>query len=365
MKTQQPSLRVVLEQLSPSDRSGDAAAAAALKAAEENAAGHGTPWFVRAMVAASAWVASLLLLTFVFGSGLVKGSASSTFAGVLIIAGAVALGRLKSDSPFLAQLGLALSLAGQVLFIGGIGEEMHEEGASLAAIAVSVALIIFYPDRTHRFLSTLIAVAGAAVFVREVHLPYGSQSLALAVTAAAGHLWFNESSLISGTRDQVMRPVAYGLIAGAILLLMPSIVPDEFRHRLSVPSAWTITSVLLTVLLLLLEYRLLVFHGRLEHRKLAAIVFGGTIALAAVSFRAPGMIGALFVLATGFHRGNRIITGLAVVFLGVFLTAYYYNMQITLLTKSYALLASGGMLILLRLFIPRTERAGEQEAVHE
>jgi uncharacterized membrane protein len=360
-----PTLRDVLEQLRPDDRSGDAAAADALKKADEAAGELRSPWFVRAMVAVSAWIASILFLTFLIGSRLVTSSGGGIVAGAMIICGAVVLRRVRTDSPFLAQLGLALSLAGQVLFIGGVGEQLRGEAGSVAAVLVSVALVLFYPDKTHRFLSTLIAVGGAVAFVHEVRLSYGVQVLAVALAAAGGHLWFNESRLLSGTREALMRPVAYGLIAGALLLLLPSVVSTEFRRHLEIAPGWTLATAALTVLLLLLEYRLLAFHNGVENRMPAVTVFAGTVALAAVSYNAPGIIGALFVLATGFHRGNRIITGLAIAFLGVFLTAYYYNMQITLLVKSYALLASGAVLLLLRLLLLMALPGGDREAAHE
>jgi uncharacterized membrane protein len=138
----------------------------------------------------------------------------------------------------------------------------------------------------------------------------------------------------------------------------------EFHRHFGITPNWAPATLALTGLLLMLEYRLLAVDGRLRQKKLSFFALGGTLALAAVSLNAPGIIGALFVLATGFHRGNRIITGLAVAFMAVFLSAYYYNMEITLLSKSYVLLASGAILLLLRPLLIKAIEYG-QEVIHE
>jgi uncharacterized membrane protein len=358
------SLQEVLKQLRPADRAGDAAVAEALgKSAEDD--GQASPWFVRGLVALSAWIAAILFLSFVFGTRLISTSGGSVALGIVILVLAVVIRRAGARSPFLAQLGLALSMAGQALFIGGVGEKLHGEAGALAAVGVSIALIIAYPDRTHRFLSTVIAVAGAAFFMHEIHFSYGAQLLIAVLAAGGGHLWFHESRLLSGSLEPVTRPVAYGVIAGLFLLLIPSVLPREFHGTLHIAPGWLPATTVLTALLLSVEYRLLAFHDGLKNRAAVLLLFAGTVALAAVSYNAPGIIAALLVLAIAYHRGNRILTGMAFAFLAVFLSAYYYNVQLTLLAKSYALLASGAVLLLLRLPLLRALPNDAKGAVHE
>jgi uncharacterized membrane protein len=362
MKSSKASLREVLEQLKPGDKNFLEAAAKNLESHAVREGEEHTPWFVRALTAVSAWIAAILLLTFIFGVKMVTSGTGSIILGTGIIAAAVFLQRMQEKKLFLEQLAFALSLAGQVLVISGIGRETSDEGGALATIFVSIGLIFLYPDRSHRFLSVLIAVAGAVYFIYEVRISYGLQVLATGLAAAASHLWFKESDFLSGSKDELMRPVAYGLIAGFLFLLIPSIIPHS---HLGISRNWIPTTVVVTCLLLLLEYRLLAFHDSRGSGKLNFFLFGGTLALAAASLKAPGIAAALLVLVIGFHRGNRILTGLAVAFLAVFLSAYYYNMDITLLTKSWALLASGAILLLLRpLLVNAIDRAGV-EVGHE
>lgn len=69
----------------------------------------------------------------------------------------------------------------------------------------------------------------------------------------------------------------------------------------------------------------------------------GAIALAALG--APGVLLALGILALGYHRADRFITGLGAVQIPVFLFLYYYDLQATLIQKS-GLLVLGGLVLL-------------------
>jgi uncharacterized membrane protein len=358
-------LREMLGRVRPEDKSLPEASAAALVQRQAGEGQQHVPWFVRTLTAFSAWIAAIMLLVFIFGVKIVSSAGGSILLGVVIIAAAVFIHRKQEKKLFLEQLALALSLAGQVLVIGGLGEEMRHGGGALAAIVVSVCLIFLYPDRTHRFLSTLVAIGGAVSLIYEMHIAYGHQVLCAGIAAAAVHLWFHEAQLLSGEKENLMRPVAYGIIAGFLFMLIPSMVPQELHSGLGMGRTWIPMTVMLICLLLMIEYRLFSFHGMTGINKPVITVFAGTVALAAACLNAPGIIGALLVLVIGFHRGNRLIKGLAIAFLAVFLTAYYYNMQITLLTKSYALLASGGMLLLLRPLLVNALASTDSEVTNE
>lgn len=357
-------LREVIEKVKPGKTEADAATQA-LEQDRTEALEYTSPWFVRALAAASAWIASLMFLVFVYGARIITSSTGSIAMGATLIAAAVFLRRAPMNVPFLVQLALALSLAGQAQLLTGIGEEMRAAGAALAAICLSVILIALYPDKIHRFLSTLIAIGAAVIYVYDQQIPYGLQVLAVGLAGAAGHAWHYESSLAGGAGGPVFRPVAYGLVVGMFLLLIPSGLPPDLRVHVRVAQAWFPATIALTLLLMLLEYRLLSLHKALGEKRLVLVVFCGTLVLAPASLKAPGIIAALFVSALGFHRGNRLIMGIAFGFLAVFLSAYYYNMNITLINKSYTLLAVGTTLLALRPLLSNALQNSGKEAVHE
>lgn len=135
--------------------------------------------------------------------------------------------------------------------------------------------------------------------------------------------------------------------------------------RYGLAQTWLPATAALTALLMYFEYRLLLFHGALRNMRAAAFLFLGTIGLALASFKAPGIIAALYMLAVGFHRANRIIVGISITFLVVFLSGFYYNLDITLINKSYILLGTGALLIVLRIFLATVFQFESTEATHE
>ena len=75
---------------------------------------------------------------------------------------------------------------------------------------------------------------------------------------------------------------------------------------------------------------------------------GGTVLFLVPAMRAPGLVAAIIVLLLAFRTGNRILLGLALVFLLVYLSAYYYHLEISLLLKSVTLAGSGLVFLALR-----------------
>jgi Domain of unknown function (DUF4401) len=81
---------------------------------------------------------------------------------------------------------------------------------------------------------------------------------------------------------------------------------------------------------------------------------------ALLTLHTPGVIAAIGVLLLGFHRRSVVLLGMAVLFILAFGVGYYYDLQLTLLAKSLALLGSGLVLLGLRLFILRRFPAAEE-----
>ena len=123
----------------------------------------GQPWYVRAMVAVGAWLASFQVIGFVAAFGIMVGG--YVIVGLALIAGAVAL-RRKYDNDFVVQATLAASLAGQALLAWGIADLGDAESIELLCaviIVMSGVLFFIFPDRIHRVLSVLFAASALTV----------------------------------------------------------------------------------------------------------------------------------------------------------------------------------------------------------
>ena len=82
--------------------------------------------------------------------------------------------------------------------------------------------------------------------------------------------------------------------------------------------------------------------------KIANWALAGAVMLAVFSLKIPGIPVGVCIILLGFAHGNRVLTGLGIGSLLLYLSTYYYSLNQTLLVKSQALAICGAVLLLLR-----------------
>ncbi|MCI5227648.1 MAG: DUF4401 domain-containing protein, partial [Candidatus Electrothrix sp. AX2] len=79
--------------------------------------------------------------------------------------------------------------------------------------------------------------------------------------------------------------------------------------------------------------------------------FGFVVTVLLGIFTTPGILVAIALLVTGYAFGDRILTGLAYLFLPCFLIVFYYALHIDLAYKSYVVAGSGLLLLAVRWIV--------------
>src|SRR6185436_17298502 len=101
--------------------------------------GPASPWFVRVMLGVAGWIGAFFLLGFV-GVGLAfvfRNEATALFIGALCCAAAYAVFAKAGRNELALQFGLAVSFAGQVMFIYGLHEGLVGSDSPLFFVAVA------------------------------------------------------------------------------------------------------------------------------------------------------------------------------------------------------------------------------------
>lgn len=371
------------------------------------------PWYVRAMVGFGAWLASLWLIGFVVGLGMLVGGFIAV--GLALIAGAVAL-RRQLDNDFVVQATLATSIAGQALLAWGIADSGPGENVGVLCsviIVVSALLFFIFPDRIHRVLSVLFAASALVVLLYAEELNAAVPVLGPAFAAALVVLHRNRAALTAAGHGYLLRPLESGLMLsafGCLLLSTVYLLPALGSEFVFYPRPW-ISTVLLGALLLHVgsftlqpllsgagpgaggtagggtstygaavpgthEATMPGTNGADEpgtngaavpgvhpvavpgvHRAAVPVTYALLLAVIACAWAAPGILLALVVTLLGAAAGQRTFAAAGIAFLAVFVTAYFYGMETTMLTKSITLAATGAAVlaarwILLRLLSP-------------
>lgn len=345
-----PSLRDVL----PSELHAQALAALA----SHQEATRSMPWFVKILIGFGAWVASWFLLAFL-SLGVVVGKEVGALVLGLVLSGATASARRMGNNVFLTQLTLSTGLAGQALCIGAVASLSDSaEAAALATVVLEGVLLFVYPDAIQRFLSAL-AASLALLLLLHLTAPSVLVDVALVGLTALAHQLFLRQGPLQGRRwGALVTPAAFGLVTTLLfVLLMRSWFPEvywEFSHHSTVsrPPPGVLTFGLAAVTLYSVG-RALEETGSDVGGAPGVTAFAVLAVLSLLTWHTPGVIAAAGVLLLGFHRRSVVLLGMAVVFFLVFGVSYYYDLELTLLAKSLALLGSGLVLLGLRLFVLR------------
>ncbi|MBJ6759256.1 DUF4401 domain-containing protein [Myxococcaceae bacterium JPH2] len=314
----------------------------------------GTPWFVKVLIGAGAWIAALFMVSFFVCVGLAKNEEALCGVGFLLVVSTLFLRRTGSG-PFLEQLAVALCLTGAISMEVGCAQLFEHDATKVQVVVATVQIIIcagllaLYPDMLMRFMSTLGITSAAAVLAYEAAGAVGLAMMALVSAALMFVLFLSEPKLARGRWAPWLRPVSLGLVctvAGYLLFGWGmGRVPLGLDETLWGPSEAVLVTVGMTAMVCATSWVILVEQD-VNPMGLVAWSFIGTFVLLAVmTLHTPGIITAVGILLLGFHRRDAVTLGLAVVFLLCFGSAYYYDLQLSLLAKSLALLGSGFVLL--------------------
>ena len=170
-----------------------------------------------------------------------------------------------------------------------------------------------------------------------------------------GEEFLQQAQLQQSSWRTLLSPVVFALaitLFGSLLARSFSDVVHELRE-LGMHSPLALLTLGLAVVTMYTAARVLQELGVEVSGAVGVTVFVSLGLTALLTLHTPGVIAAAGVLALAFHRRSVVMLGVAVAFLIAFGAFYYYDLSLTLLAKSLALLGSGAVLLGLRLFILR------------
>ncbi|MGH7637058.1 MAG: DUF4401 domain-containing protein [Gemmatimonadaceae bacterium] len=339
----------VLARLKSEGLATDAADAPARAALDDELRDY-LPWYVRAAVGLGAWLATAFFLGFLLFFLDLDESLPRIGTGLAFLVFAV-WQRPRTTSEFLRHAAVAVSLAGFGLVIAGMWEELDSRVTSAIVVVMSTALIRLMPDRAFRFFAALAMTIAIYLLIMDERSLRGFELATLVTVMLAGLVWRWRLDERSNDVDEMLRPVGYALIValfGALLVGM-----STHLGRLSFDTGrWLVvgrlTTIGITVALVALVWKIIDEQGQSFNTGSSVAALLGVVALGASTMSTPGIIGGAAVLTLAFDRRDKVLLGMAVVFLLCFGSVYYYSLHLTLLEKSGVLAGSGALLLAIR-----------------
>jgi hypothetical protein len=351
-----PSLRDVLFRLQTEELLPPSAEARALTALERHRGSTASmPWFVRVLTGFGAWVAALFLITFLAIVVVGKEAWGAILLGLVLCAGATGLRYLGSNAS-LSQLALASGLAGQGLFLGGVGIRAENmETMAGAAVVLFVVLLFAFPDPIQRFLSALGASLAMLFLLRRLASGVAVDVALVGIAALVHALFLHQERLQRGPLHALVMPTGFGLVTAlfSVLMLRTFTLYQQLLDSSGVGAPAGVVTLGLATVTLYTTRRILAENGVNSGGAAGVTAFAALTLVALLTLRTPGVIAAAGVMGLAFHRRSVVLLGLAVAFVLAFGVSYYYDLELSLLAKSAALLGSGLVLLGLRLFTLR------------
>jgi len=282
------------------------------------------PLAIGLLLGVSGWAAGVFVLIFVALLLRPDSACQAAFCGAILLAAAWGLFMTARDGEqvFVAQLALALSIAGQCLALYALTKDARGIAPIAgAALALQTVLALAMPNRLHRTLSTLFATIAWALTLRLALFgdpdmaTHGEALHAVSVAAALGGwllawcpvgaaLWWairNEAGWDSGRWASLARPIVDGLVVG---LAVATLASEPFESARWLGSAGP---------------------------------DGGSLAL----WPLLSALGALGALAAAFALRRPGLMVLCAVAALLHLAHFYYALGTSLLVKSLLMLAMG------------------------
>ena len=313
----------------------------------------GTSWYLQLLAGVSAWAAASLVIGFIFVE-ILEQSRDGIPLGLLLVAVASVARRFgPTGSSFVRQLTVATMIAAEGLLLAGLAD-LHRLGDErwLYAAGVMFLALAAFPDRLHRFATTVLGAGFLCIWivVKDSDLALHVVATPLYALALALFLWGPE--LDRRRFAPMVGPLAYGLLVVSFALLALVLWGPIAQQSHTWVSATGITAVVALGVVPLVSSEI-----RDAGATAIAATSGVVVALAVITGSSPGIIAGLGVLGVAFHRRNPLLFGFGTAAFAVCLFAWYYDLALTLWTKSGILIGSGAVLLVARAallhFLPR------------
>jgi hypothetical protein len=293
-------------------------------------------------------LASLAFIGFLFLVGLYDSEVGLFFLGAVSIAGSALLSR-KADKIIMDTLCVSFFIIGFVLL--GVGLDKMQVNANIiftVFIGIAFCSLVFVQTYILSFVALLI-VNGSILTLILSNRQYNLVSLYVAVMALL-MAWFflKESAIITSNKalSRLYNPLRTGLVfsflAGLVLVGKNGLVHAYFSY------SWLCSVVIIAAIVYVVFQLFAILNITKMQHKILISVFTVLVLLPTLS--SPAISGAILIILLSFLINDKTGFVLGVLAFIYFISQYYYDLNITLLTKSILLFSSGILFIVIYLF---------------
>lgn len=299
-----------------------------------------SPWFIKILQGFGGWLGAIFLVIFtgmLIEDYIRNDDTSYLIIGLILTVLTIFISFKEIKSYFLNQFILALFLTGQGLVLFWIMETFEVNYTTvLILISFFQGLSYFFiKNYAAKFITSLFSITTFSMLISSYGYSFTVLPLLFFTAFILLFKFIDNPISFSSTITLLISPfISFKLwmdfsneIDGLILL------NNSFYYYL-------LQSGILSVLLILLLFKLFNFN------LLKALCIG--VIAGIINFFIPGIVIAITIMFLGFYLSNRFLAGLGILSSLFYLSYYYYDLQVTLFSKSIILILTGIIALLTR-----------------
>ncbi len=303
------------------------------------------PWYVRLVTIVGALFASVLFVGFLAISQLITSETGLIVIGTILIILGVVMAFKAIDNPLTEPFIVAMSFLGQILFASGFYMQSHSmKSLCVVGIFIEITLFIYFRNQVQRFFSVILIFIAVLGLLWNTDL-FEVTHLIIGIAGVCLILCFHfESRIITmGNKfSSFFGPTTFGLVFVLFVLTILCINNKWFNVDIT---RWWISSLILFGCIAVLIWTYLHKESHMSPLKTIVIIACFALLLSPTA-QTPGVSVGILILLLGFKNSCKQLLILGVIFFALFITAYYYSMQVSLLFKSYIMFSTGILFII-------------------
>lgn len=334
-------LYTIIQQLK--EKEGDAFSLSTPEFEAEMASATETPtsWIIRVVTMLGAWIAAACFFGVISLLGIFDSNGAVLVLGLILMVSAVLGFRSMKQNIFMIPFALTASITGQICFVFGLSNEMRNDNYNVVLIAEIVIQLLLFLATTNN-IQKFIAILGLNTFIvsllfynklyDNIHIVLGINALILTFLI----LW--EEKILANYKFAISsyQPLTAGITLSFLFLTFIKLIEqnDAWRSEIHIHYWWISTGFIFLCLFACIYKVSADFEWNYVKTLPIALIFLPLIG-------SSGILAGILILLLGFYHKSVWTIGMGILALAVFISVFYYNLQMTLWVKSLVLMASG------------------------
>ena len=330
---------------------------AAIHAEYQHIAGEKSSLAIKIMTIFGGLLATLTLLGFFAGAKLFESEIGCMISGVIFIAASIGLNKIESKL-IIDTFSISLFVSGLSLI--GIAFDQFNANDNilpLTFIGICAATLMITQRYILSFISILV-INGSILGLIEMHREYQLIHIYIAIITAILVAWFlKEAKIISANKklSRLYRPFRIGFTISyvfGLFLAMKNFFYQQVVSNTWISSVFTISASLFVVYILCNVLQVKQIKDRILVYLVSLLVLSSTAMM-------PAIPGSILIILLSFRVNFKTELAIGILSFIYFVSQYYYDLSFSLLTKSYMMLGTGALFLLIYLFTYKKLQAHE------